>query len=98
MLNTSRLEVIEEMDQTLLNDYLWPLIIDSLLSHDSYLCFLFPEGTHRPWPTKRLASDDFSQGMVNNFVGANGGSISLESHKMCPEECRPRDHKDWLLC
>jgi len=32
---------------------------------------------------------------VPNFVG-NTGNYAIDH--VCPEECRPKDHKDWLLC
>ena len=42
---------------------------------------------------------DFTE-VTDNFVGSNGGGLGVdedESH-ICPVACRPKDHKDWLLC
>ena len=88
------------LDQQLLNMHLWPLASQNLIVHDSYLCVSYQAIGHgfRPWPTKRLSSEDFNEGVVNNFVGSNGGQISLKSHPPCPVECRPKEHQDWTLC
>ena len=45
----------------------------------------------RPFPTRRLYGK-------YNFVGSNGGSITLQKDGPCPKECRPKEHKKWLLC
>lgn len=52
----------------------------------------------RPFPTKRFSSADFKQGNPFNFVGSNGGMIDLRNVQECPVACRPKAHKDWLLC
>ncbi len=85
-------------DQRLLDVHLWPVAKRDMVCHDSYLCDIYANDGNRPFPTKRISSDDFKTGPVYNFVGSNGGAISLTSHNECPEKCRPENHLDWKLC
>ncbi len=89
------------LDQTVLKTVMWPVMLrdkKSTVAHDSYSCDRFRKGTiMRPFPTKREASEDFTEGGKNNFVGSNGGSLNLD-RGVCPSTCRPGDHKDWKLC
>lgn len=86
------------VDQSLLSEYLWPVARGDMASHDSFTCSHFRSKVVRPFPTKRIAGPDYKTGVRNNFVGSNGGQISLANVKACPKECRPKNHKDWLLC
>ncbi len=82
------------LDQDLLRKHLWPLFTNgSGLVHDSYLCNKFKEGSVqvRAFPTKR----DFDG--PSNYVGSNGGSITIKDGE-CPPGCRPKEHKNWRLC
>ena len=66
----------------------FPWAKNDSVSHDSYNCKSF--NFTQPWPTKRKMKPA-------NFVGAiflNGPILD----KICPEECRPKDHKDWKYC
>ena len=85
-------------DQGLLAKYLWPVAKDDMVAHDSFLCTRFKSKMVRPFPTKRIAGPDYKTGVKDNFVGSNGGQISLANVKACPIQCRPKRHKDWLLC
>ena len=66
--------------------------------HDSYLCQSnFIKGSHpAAFPTQRISGANFTLPKTRNFVGNNyrAPKIAIE----CPEECRPKDHKDWKLC
>ena len=67
--------------------------------HDSYTCNAFENMANRPFPTQRLAGSNFTAPEEANFVGAKGDdAIGLAEVGPCPEECRPRNHKDWLIC
>ena len=54
-------------------------------------CFrVYPSAHWRPFPTQRLNNTPL------NFVGAANEGEHTEA--TCPEECRPRQHQDWILC
>ncbi|XP_064091245.1 uncharacterized protein LOC135204922 [Macrobrachium nipponense] len=82
-----------DYDQRLLRRILWPQIRNRTMVHDSYTCRakLFQgQGSARPFPTRREG---------RNYTGY--GKTKLETTKLlrtCPMVCRPRSHKDWLLC
>ena len=73
--------------------YIWPWSKKVALSHDSYTCHKFARTS--PFPTQRTAG-------VGNFIGSVvslNSSIGLSGEGgICPEKCRPKDHKDWLYC
>ena len=73
--------------------YIWPWSKKVALSHDSYTCHKFARTS--PFPTQRTAG-------VGNFIGSVvslNSSIGLTGEGgICPEKCRPKDHKDWLYC
>ena len=73
-------------DQDMLQKYLWPVLKNDVIQHDSYLCRKYPGSI--PYPSKRLAN--------NEVIGTTRemGFIAPP----CPKECRPRDHQDWLYC
>ena len=72
-----------------INDY-------GAIIHDSYTCNQFPSNFNRPFPTQRVNVDELAN--IPNYVGTNGDSITLEEHGECPEQCRPEEHLDWILC
>ena len=61
--------------------------------HDAYLCSWLGGD---PWPSKRP--------VYNCFVGCSHccdqieQSDSFKYDKVCPEECRPKNHQDWIYC
>ena len=75
-------------DQNFLNRYIWPWARLSSLSHDSYSCTKYPNT--RPFPTRREPGP-------NNFV-ASVAKVGASLQEPCPEECRPSDHQDWIMC
>lgn len=79
-------------DQLCLGRYVWLWGRHVAMSHDSYLCLSFPHTS--PFPTKR------GQG-VGNHVGSVinlNGTIQEGPGSVCPKECRPKDHQDWIYC
>jgi hypothetical protein len=74
-------------DQYFLNDYVYSLVINDLISHDSYFCKGYEKG--RPFPNKRIG---------NCFVGDIYACNTNATYHECPIECRPSDHKDWKYC
>ena len=68
--------------------YVWPWAKRVSIGHDSYTCHSYPYT--KGFPTQR-------KNEPNNFVA----SVVSENHtlwEICPEECRPKDHKDWTHC
>ena len=87
------------LDQEALHHMVWPYAQLDMIAHDSYLCHHYPSKLgNRPWPTQRISGHGFTEPKNLNFVGSNGGKISLKQHGECPKRCRPKDHVDWLLC
>jgi hypothetical protein len=77
-------------DQQFLSDYVYPLVVENSLIHDSYLCRSFPGSS--PWPTRRLG---------DCFVGSTGEcneSTTLLDYFVCPKKCRPKKHPEWVTC
>jgi len=83
----------KDFDQVLLKRLVWPYARNNSVIHDSYTCKIkYLRGTDvRPFPTRRLHGR-------YNFVGSNGGNITIKKDGPCPKECRPILHQDWLLC
>ena len=99
LLRRSKHQWGKNLDQVMLSKYLFPKLGTDYVEHDSYLCGKYSDmAFHRPYPTKRDASDDFLTGVKFNFVGSNGGNLSLTENGPCPEKCRPKDHIDWIIC
>ena len=89
---------VKGLDQVALDKVVWPLAKEDLIAHDSYTCNTFKSNGNKPWPTQRISGPKFSEPEVLNFVGSNGGKISMKQHGACPEQCRPIAHPEWLLC
>lgn len=85
ILNQATYEFDTKSDQYILNKYIWPEVEFDSLQHDSYLCDLFPNS--KPFPTKRK---QFFVGCVRDCF--------IFMDEVCPEKCRPKDHKDWIYC
>lgn len=73
------------IDQVALNKHVWPKVKFDSLQHDSYQCNFFPNS--KPFPTKRK---QFFIGCVRD--------CSRFKDEICPEPCRPKNHKDWIYC
>ena len=101
---------VKGMDQLLLGMYIWPLAQGDVvcsqakitcnvpmlsyyllllqIAHDSYLCGKYPP-TY-PFPTQRNGS---------MFVGMIViGEQQVGTAEICPENCRPSNHMDWIYC
>lgn len=79
-------------DQHLLTRFFAPYIYNST-THDAFLCnWLGGE----PWPSKRP--------VYYCFVGCSGccdaipDSLNKKYDLVCPKECRPTNHQDWIHC
>jgi hypothetical protein len=75
-------------DQDFLGQYVYPLIKNNLIAHDSYLCQSFGG---QAFPTKR-------QG--DCYVGNAGpcDPIKGDFKHICPMACRHTNHTDWEYC
>jgi len=82
-------------DETLLGELIWPTVKNQTLVFDSYLCQQFPEGNLRPYPTQR-SSTDCHLGCIRPCCGENLSKIVLQ--EPCPQQCRPKNHTDWIYC
>ena len=96
--NFAETKWVKGLDQVALDKVVWPLAKEDLIAHDSYTCNTFKSNGNKPWPTQRISGPKFSEPEVLNFVGSNGGKISMKQHGACPEQCRPIAHPEWLLC
>lgn len=87
---------VKGSDQVALSLAVAPRAAADSLIHDSYFCnTFFIKGRTVPFPTQRVSGPNFTRPAAPNFVG-NVGTYGED--KICPVACRPRDHKDWLLC
>ena len=83
----------KKADQYFLNDHVYSLLVDNSVIHDSFLCKNFKNSL--PFPTERNGTC---------FVGSTSGfecmNPSIEQLKkfVCPLNCRPADHLNWLQC
>ena len=76
-------------DQNFLSDYVYPLIKDKSIIHDSYTCKHFNDS--KSFPTKRIG---------NCFIGLEKLTEYCDpdaSFYICPIECRQKN-KDWESC
>jgi hypothetical protein len=98
MLDYVKTTWMKGLDQTALSVVVWPHAQKDMIAHDSYLCQVYINPNNRPWPTQRIAGDNFTFPEDLNFVGSNGGKISLQEQGECPIKCRPSHHQNWLIC
>jgi hypothetical protein len=87
-------------DQIALAIVVTPSAFNDSLVHDSYLCrseFYMRGAKSAPFPTQRVSGPNFTlpDPVEPNFVG-NTGNYAI--NEKCPVECRPENHKDWILC
>lgn len=74
-------------DQVFLARVVYPLVKSNSTIHDSFCCKRFNDSI--PFPTKR--KDLF-------FIGSVGINKLVPPYDICPKECRPKLHQDWLNC
>ena len=79
---------IKGKDQDFLGLYVWPLVKDDSISHDSYTCGKFGG---IPFPTKRQGNC-----FICNFDICD--PINGKYPYKCPKECRPSNGTDWEYC
>ncbi|XP_047497909.1 uncharacterized protein LOC125044972 [Penaeus chinensis] len=81
-------------DQKLLKQILWPYARTNVLNHASFTCKkkLREHGPAVPFPTKREG------GKYCGWGTYKVAEARLVANTVCPEECRPKDHKDWTRC
>ncbi len=72
-------------DQNFLADYVYPLVQNKSVIHDSYNCKTFKDS--EPYPSKRYQ---------NFYLGSRDFSDRVS--QKCPIECRPLKHQDWEFC
>ena len=83
----------EFFDMVWLRHMLWPTIKRKSLIFDSYNCMKHRElGEGQPWPSRRSGHLYVGSGPTKT------GVIRRLRQKICPEQCRPEQHKDWLYC
>ena len=75
-------------DQFFLRQKIYPIVVNQAVIHDSYTCHLFAKS--QPFPSQRIVMDFV--GSVKSFSNQSQDII------VCPQECRPIDHKDWIYC
>jgi hypothetical protein len=82
-------------DQAFLTSYVWPLAKSSAIVHDSFLCRNGYGHNSEPFPTQRPSANK-----TNCFVGCVRPCCSSEKmpFEVCPKECRPKDHPEWIYC
>ena len=86
---SSTSEVTKQDDQNMLCKYLQPELKNDVIQHDSHLCKYYPGSL--PYPSKISA--------INEIIGGAKHQIQLwRAAKICPKECRPKDHLGWLYC
>ncbi|XP_064099258.1 uncharacterized protein LOC135210304 [Macrobrachium nipponense] len=84
---------IWDYDQVLLRRVVWPEVTNDVLVHDSYFCgnrrF---QSKHRsePFPTRRDGRYFVGWGPLRD--------AELDGISICPRQCRPVNHQDWILC
>ena len=78
-------------DQDFLAKYVFDLIAQSSMIHDSYCCNGAYSGNTSPWPSRRLG---------NCFVGSPVfcNETAEKFQYECPVLCRPKEHIDWIYC
>ncbi len=85
-------------DQYFLWKHVYPIVKTDALAHDSYYCNKYGG---IPFPTKRIESC-FVGGMEGHYeldtCKSNYTFVQNASFYICPKECRPKDHQDWITC
>lgn len=74
-------------DQFLLSNIFWKYARKNGTIHDSYTCKVFGG---KPFPSQRLKNF--------TFLGDPYCEIKATGQYLCPTECRPIDHQDWVYC
>lgn len=81
---------VKGLDQDLLENYFWRIMRKNAVIHDSYSCKkLGGEGfpTKRPDPFCYISCKYCCESKHTN-----------QTNYVCPIECRPKNHKEWIYC
>ena len=79
------------LDQEFLSTHVWPHVPNNSIIHDSYFCKTL-RGT--PFPTQRSKIFCFAS---CSFC-CDEKIFNVTWKDICPEDCRPKTHKDWIYC
>ena len=79
-------------DQSLLIDLFWTYSYRNSTTHDSYSCMIYGG---EPWPSKREKFCFFGCTYCCDQIPSDQNKTYTY---VCPEECRPKDHKEWIYC
>ena len=77
-------------DQFFLSDHVYPFIKSKSIIHDSYLCKNYENS--QPFPTERVG------GCYVAIQQWDGICAQKNRLPICPEICRPAEHKNWTFC
>lgn len=77
----------KESDQHIIRKYVWPVVKNDAMEHDSYSCDRYPGSI--PYPSKRLTN-------TSGFMGCKRPCV--RELPPCPLKCRPKNHQDWTYC
>ncbi len=80
-------------DQRFLSSCIYSFASKSAFVHDSFLCKTYTNS--RPWPTKRIGN--CFVGCVHCDCDSRAKDNQTFTH-ICPLECRPKKHIDWIYC
>ncbi|CAF2117142.1 unnamed protein product [Rotaria magnacalcarata] len=82
-------------DQSFLSSHVWPYAKASAIAHDSFLCKREFGQKSEPFPTQRPSANE-----TNCFIGCVRPCCSHGKMPFghCPQECRPKDHPEWVYC
>ena len=82
-------------DQTFLRDFVWPFARANSVSHDAYWCTTFAGS--KPFPSKRSNPRCFTGISIPCDESQELGGREFKD-AICPIQCRPQAHIDWLYC
>lgn len=80
-------------DQHFLSDYFWPIAKENATIHASYFCNKYGV-LGKPFPTQRPKHFCF----IPCSYCCDEIFLKKLWTDLCPMECRPKNHKDWIYC
>jgi hypothetical protein len=85
-------------DQVFPAKYIFPLIENIAMSHDSYFCRKWPKNW-RPFPLRRVAKCWIGIWYSPGTDCTSGSDhATYDSFFRCPIQCRPPLHPNWISC
>ena len=82
------------LDQLFLSEHVYTLLVNDSIIHDSYRCKYYPNTL--PFPSRRIGSCFI--GTPGFYYPCSNATERKLEYYICPEECRPSSHKDWIYC